>query len=215
LKVLASKLKASLFFAHVRDATPGIPVSQANCHPFALGRYLFMHNGAIKPFHALRRPLLNQLSDQAFHAIQGNTDSELVFALLLERLHFQHDASLSNIIEALRETVALLLDTIQTHAPEGHASLNLGLSNGEWMLATRYTSMPDKSPISLFVSHGHLSCPSDGDFSLSDCHFPSEEATIIASEPLTDNERAWEEVPPSSIVIAHRHQRPRMEPLVL
>eukprot|EP00983_Pelagomonas_calceolata_P027064 850722-Pelagomonas_calceolata.AAC.2 len=34
-------------FAHVRAAYPGMPVSENNCHPFAAGRYLWMHSECV------------------------------------------------------------------------------------------------------------------------------------------------------------------------
>ena len=37
--------RSSLVFAHVRAASLGSSVTEANCHPFAFSRYLFMHNG--------------------------------------------------------------------------------------------------------------------------------------------------------------------------
>lgn len=45
LKRLATKVRSPLIFAHVRAAIPGMLVSEANCHPFQYGRYLWMHNG--------------------------------------------------------------------------------------------------------------------------------------------------------------------------
>ena len=42
---LSDKIRSSLIFAHVRAATVGSPVTEANCHPFAVGRYMMMHNG--------------------------------------------------------------------------------------------------------------------------------------------------------------------------
>jgi predicted glutamine amidotransferase len=42
LNRLATKLESGVIFAHVRAAYPGMPVSEANCHPFQWGRYIFM-----------------------------------------------------------------------------------------------------------------------------------------------------------------------------
>jgi predicted glutamine amidotransferase len=47
---LACKIVSPLIFAHVRAAYPGMPVSEQNCHPFAWGRYLWMHNGVVGGF---------------------------------------------------------------------------------------------------------------------------------------------------------------------
>ncbi len=45
LKRLATKVSSHLIFAHVRAAYPGMMVTEANCHPFQQGRFLWMHNG--------------------------------------------------------------------------------------------------------------------------------------------------------------------------
>src|SRR3712207_7561912 len=45
-----------LFFAHVRAST-GTSTTRANCHPFAHGRHLFMHNGQIGGYARIKRRL--------------------------------------------------------------------------------------------------------------------------------------------------------------
>src|SRR4051794_26392331 len=54
LLYLCRHLRSHLFFAHVRAAT-GTPVTRQNCHPFACGRWLFMHNGFVGSWNRLRR----------------------------------------------------------------------------------------------------------------------------------------------------------------
>ncbi len=44
LRYLCRHLQSHLFFAHVRAAT-GTPITRPNCHPFACGNWMFMHNG--------------------------------------------------------------------------------------------------------------------------------------------------------------------------
>ena len=51
---LARQVKTPLFFAHERAATFG-PIQRSNCHPFAFGNKLFMHNGQIGGFESIRR----------------------------------------------------------------------------------------------------------------------------------------------------------------
>ncbi|MCB2055271.1 MAG: class II glutamine amidotransferase, partial [Geminicoccaceae bacterium] len=46
LRNIAQQVRSRLFMAHVRAST-GTATSRANCHPFAFGRWLFMHNGQI------------------------------------------------------------------------------------------------------------------------------------------------------------------------
>ena len=42
--------------AHPRAST-GTPVQRTNCHPFRHGRWLWMHNGAMRGFHEIKRDL--------------------------------------------------------------------------------------------------------------------------------------------------------------
>jgi predicted glutamine amidotransferase len=51
---LARQVKTPLFFAHARAATFG-PIQRSNCHPFAFGNKMFMHNGQIGGFESIRR----------------------------------------------------------------------------------------------------------------------------------------------------------------
>src|SRR5262245_45320303 len=46
LRYLCRHIRSHLYFAHVRAST-GTPITRPNCHPFACGRWLFMHNGLI------------------------------------------------------------------------------------------------------------------------------------------------------------------------
>ena len=56
LKDLAQHLVSPLVFAHIRAST-GTAVQQTNCHPFRHGRWLWMHNGAIRDFPVVKRDL--------------------------------------------------------------------------------------------------------------------------------------------------------------
>lgn len=79
---LASMITSPLILAHVRASTYG-ENSRSNCHPFVSGRWSFMHNGQIANFSQYRRALEKELSDELYAQRVGNTDSELLFLLLL------------------------------------------------------------------------------------------------------------------------------------
>jgi predicted glutamine amidotransferase len=79
---IAAHVESPLFLAHVRAAI-GSPVQQTNCHPFRRGRWLFVHNGFLADFHALRRELMLAIDPALFGDIQGSTDTEVVFHLAL------------------------------------------------------------------------------------------------------------------------------------
>jgi len=65
------------WIAHLRKASPGLAVSEANTHPFWIGDALFCHNGSIR--HPARLPLHDP------SVLGGTTDSERWFAFLLEQ----------------------------------------------------------------------------------------------------------------------------------
>ena len=57
LRELSAQIRSPLFLAHVRAASPGMPVQQTNCHPFRHGKWLFVHNGYVADWPHLRREL--------------------------------------------------------------------------------------------------------------------------------------------------------------
>lgn len=71
--------------AHVRKATQGA-LSVLNCHPFQYGRWVFAHNGDVPSFGEQRASLLAQISPRLSRYILGDTDSEVVFFLVLTQL---------------------------------------------------------------------------------------------------------------------------------
>lgn len=79
----ALKLRGTTLIAHVRRATVGTP-TPANTHPFRNGNALLIHNGHIPAFEQVRPLLRERLDREHRAAIQGDTDSEHVLALLLQ-----------------------------------------------------------------------------------------------------------------------------------
>lgn len=80
---LCAHLRSHLFFAHVRAAT-GTSVARPNCHPFACGRWLFMHNGLVGNWKNLRRRVEELIAEDLYQFRGGTTDSEALFLALLE-----------------------------------------------------------------------------------------------------------------------------------
>jgi predicted glutamine amidotransferase len=70
----------------LRAASPGMLVSEVNCHPFQYGKFLWMHNGWLAGFMKFKRQLRRSLSDDIYNLIQGTTDSEHAFAVFLNKL---------------------------------------------------------------------------------------------------------------------------------
>lgn len=67
---------------HLRWATPGLSVNEANSHPFRYGNCTFAHNGAIRPQDRLPQLLPPERERQ----LGGTTDSERYFLLIMAEL---------------------------------------------------------------------------------------------------------------------------------
>ena len=87
LSLVCDRLPATAAVAAVRSATPGIPYQLACVQPFARGRVAFLHNGFVTGWQQGPARLLREgLGDAAYQAVQGGSDSEGLFALLLDAL---------------------------------------------------------------------------------------------------------------------------------
>jgi glutamine amidotransferase len=78
LRSLCEQVRSRLFFAHVRAST-GTASTRANCHPFAHGRHLFMHNGQIGGYGELKRRIEAMIPDALYSERLGTTDTEAIF----------------------------------------------------------------------------------------------------------------------------------------
>ena len=121
----AGLVSSPAVMAAVRSATPPSPVEESGSPPFTAGPWLFAHNGAVDGFHSGLGPGLRRLvSDARALVIEGASDSEVLFALVLDRL----DAG-ARPAEALVDVVALVLE-------RATARLNLVLTDGQEVAAT-------------------------------------------------------------------------------
>lgn len=187
---IAPKIKARTIFAAVRSATPGLPVEESGVPPFSSGPFMFMHNGAIEDFRRkAMRPLRDSLSDEAYSELLGVTDSETIFACLLDVLR-EDPADLAG---ATRETIRHVTEVCGRLAVR--ATLNLAVTDGEAMAFTRYSSEGPGN--SLYVLEEAEAFP---------------EAVVVASERL-DGDLAWREVPDRHLLSVRRDAGTTLSPL--
>ena len=183
LRYLCRHLQSHLYFAHVRSAT-GTAVTRQNCHPFACGQWLFMHNGFIGSWNRLRRPVEALISDKLYPARVGTTDSEAVFLAIL-------GAGIERPVTAVENVLATLTEFVNQTDPGDHLRFTAALSNGKDLYAFRY-AVNDRANTLYYRE--------------------SERGIVIVSEPL-DRDKDWVSVPEGHVVVANAGQRARIVPL--
>jgi glutamine amidotransferase len=83
LASLAGTVRSGAILAAVRSATPPAPIEESGAAPFTAGPWLWSVNGAVAgDVAALRRTV----SETRAAGLEGTSDSEVLFALLLDRL---------------------------------------------------------------------------------------------------------------------------------
>lgn len=171
---LARQIKSGLFFAHVRAST-GTATTRANCHPFAHGSWMFMHNGKIGGWDNLRRQIEMAIPDQLFRHRQGTTDSEALFLLLLAN-GLEEDPK-----RACGKTLSFVEEIMRRAGESEPLRVTAALSDGRKVFALRHAS--DAAPETLYVRNRRSSA-----------------GTLVVSEPLDDGREDWQAVPPQSFV---------------
>lgn len=200
LRYLAPKILSPCIIAHVRAATHG-GVSEANSHPFHYGRLLFMHNGSIGGFRVIKRALRMRLSDGIYDWIKGETDSEHFFALFLEKLYQNGDSHESDdLVQALTETIVELRELLNDHGITVPSFLNVAITDGNSIVASRYVSDSSVEPHTLYHSEGRCFECIDGVCRMTKGD-PEDHAVLVVSEKLTDVREDWHKVPPNHLVI--------------
>lgn len=197
---LADHIKSSCFFAHIRAASPGTAVSEANCHPFCRGRYLWMHNGTIEGFDLIKRRLRRSLPDQIYKGLKGDTDSEHAFALFLHLLEKRTTPQIADLADVLESTIEQLEEWGREAGVERPSIYNFAITDGQNIVTVRYVSNPQIEPISLYFSKlGQFQCCDDK--SIITNPGGGEGGIIIASERLTDDQESWTRVAPNHVVM--------------
>ena len=133
LQELARHISSPVVFAHIRAST-GTAVQQTNCHPFRHGRWLWMHNGAIRNFDRVKRDLRFAIDPSLYPEIEGSTDSETFFYLSLT-LGLEEDPP-----KAVQDAVGLIEETGRRHGVEDPIQMTVATTDGESVWAFRYSS---------------------------------------------------------------------------
>jgi gamma-glutamyl hercynylcysteine S-oxide hydrolase len=179
LSGLGLTLQSPLWLAYVRSATPGQAVNQANTQPFKHNNLMFLHNGRIEHFNdGPRTTLHSHLSAKVASEIEGNTDSEYLFALCKQHLLAGHSP---------QQALQLACLDVESMLADSPALLNMIMSDSDTIYACRYAVNGGLCP-SLYYSNTHPNFP---------------DAVVIASERFSLPEY-WHEVEEHSSLTVNR-----------
>jgi predicted glutamine amidotransferase len=186
LRYLCRHIRSHLYFAHVRAST-GTPITRPNCHPFACGRWLFMHNGLIGNWSRLRRKVESMIPDEVYGSRIGTTDSEAVFLAILGA------GGDKDPVGATARVMTTLTDMVTGKDYKEPLRFTAALSNGSDLYAFRYAANDNAN--SLYYRE-------------------SGDNVVVVSEPL-DTERAhWKPVPPGHVIVAKAGKPVALEPFL-
>jgi predicted glutamine amidotransferase len=205
LRDLARHVRSPLFLAHVRAST-GTAVQQTNCHPFRFQRWLWMHNGSIAQFAKLKRTLAFAVDPAFYPAIEGSTDSELMFYLALT-YGLRDDPP-----DAVARTVGFIEATAREHGVDDPVQMTVAVADGTRVWAFRYSTRHDSRTLFYSTDVAALRALHPDNPTLK---LVSDETRLIVSEPIGDLPGAWNVVPESmyGVIQAGADEMHRFRPI--
>jgi glutamine amidotransferase len=213
LRNLTKKITPSCLLTHIR----GVPytekriVSNQNVHPFLFpGETIaFAHNGALFNFDELKYDLLDYIKPHIKIHIQGTTDSEWLYAIFLSQL----EETDGKVIDAIIKTLKIIKKLREKHNLRINSPMNIFLSNGKFIIATRFVFDYGWLPIniekfdlahlnyhSLWYTYGEKYELVNNVYAMKGGK--QRKSIIIASEPLTEDTTSWIEVPEYTLIMA-------------
>ena len=212
----ASLIRTRCLFAHIRAASEG-SVSEANCHPFHYERYLMMHNGGIPEFKRIKRKLIGLLDDDIYLWIKGQTDTEHIFALLMQTVRDQEKKEGEHLSEdQLAACFQQTFDRIEDLKAEAGVSemsaYNLMVTDGRRIVGTRYSTHPEIVTPTLYYAAGSHFRQLDGVSRMVMGPGPRQ-AVLIVSEKLTDVSEDWIPIPANHFITVDEKQEVSLIPM--
>jgi glutamine amidotransferase len=219
LRGLAAKLEPTCLVAHVRGVTYGERelVGLSNLHPFRFpgARVALAHNGHLRDFRRMRYQLIRHIHPQLAERIEGTTDSEWIYALVLSQLEDPFGVpETDELASATASTLRILREVRAREGIDISSPVNLFLTTGTSLVVTRFSFdygwyppedamlETDLPYVSLWYTVGERYAERDGETSM--VGDGPVRSLLIASEPLTVDVSTWLEVPEYSLITARR-----------
>lgn len=140
-KHVSGIVSSETVLAHIRKATHG-NLSLINSHPFQYGNWIFAHNGDVPNFAEHREEVIAKIPPIMRRFILGDTDSEVIFYLLLSHLSSRFELHRKGYpLDLAKDALAQTVDDIQEvtgldcHDESNKLYLTFLLTNGQMMAA--------------------------------------------------------------------------------
>lgn len=217
LRFLAAKLAPTCLVAHVRGVTHSHEaiVAETNLHPFQFpgAAVVLAHNGHLRSFPLMRYALVEHVRPELARRIEGTTDSEWIYALILSQLDDPYAApEIRELADATAAALRILRGVRSAHGIDTSSPVNLCLSTGRGVVATRFSFdygwypaedemlETDLPFVSLWYAIGGEYGRVGNGWQMT-AGDPAD-SVVIASEPLTTDHSSWLEVPEYSMLTA-------------
>lgn len=105
---------------HFRWASPGLPVTEQNAHPFTFEDISFIHNGALSPYDAVK----SLVAPKYANLQKGETDSEQFFLYLLTEID-QH-----GFVNGVKKAISTIKSEFK------YSSINSMIMNSDYLIVT-------------------------------------------------------------------------------
>lgn len=217
LRSISSKLAPTSVVAHVRGVTysDAAVVADTNLHPFQFPgtQVVLAHNGHLRQFAAMRYALVDHVQPDIARCIEGTTDSEWIYALILSQLDDPAGApSARELADATAAALRILRRVRQDAGIDTSSPVNLCVSTSHSVVATRFSFdygwyPPEDEMLETDLPFVSLWYATGGEFAQHDDGWDMTAAdptrsVLIASEPLTVDHATWLEVPEYSMLTA-------------
>jgi glutamine amidotransferase len=225
LQALSRKVRANALVAHLRGVAPdsNAQINDQNLHPFlfdGVGLAL-AHNGDLASFQDMRFDLLDHIRPSVARCIQGSTDSEWIYALIVSTLP-DVSAPLQpvDILRAIVTALTTIRCVRDRHGIRRESSINLVVCDGKTLIATRFAFDFGRYDQPFSANNKYLSqwYTLGRDYGYHDSEWKmvggagSADSVLVASEPLTRDVSTWIEVPEySALVVCDQEDRRQIQ----
>jgi glutamine amidotransferase len=223
LQKLSDKVRANCVVGHIRATgyTPGSAniITIPNVHPFQFknSKIVLAHNGGLANFDAIKFAIADKCSERFKLQVQGNTDSEWIYALLLTKLDDKGEYHGSDkLAEAIFETLDEIKQLRDVADIKTHSAANLIISDGTTLISTCFTynfgcyqgligdAILSPEMHSMWYSVGTEFGRFNDQWTMAKDAASASSSLVMASEPLTEDTSTWVELQKYTMLIVDR-----------